>query len=83
VLQENSHARRSGTTRQQSAKADKAQELAGILGIDLPHDFVPAAPLEIMRRGKNALMRQIQDTFQTNNRKAGNLNPLAASRAEW
>jgi hypothetical protein len=33
-------------------KADKAQELAGILGIDLPHAFVPAAPLEIMRRGR-------------------------------
>jgi len=62
--------------------ADKAQELAGILDINLPPDFVSASACEIMSRGKNALMRRIRETFRANNRKAGDVDGLAAPRPQ-
>ncbi|MEY2563586.1 MAG: hypothetical protein QOH88_1779 [Verrucomicrobiota bacterium] len=54
----------------QRLAADKARELATILDLNLPPEFMPAPEYEIMRRGKNALMRRIRHTFRVNNRKA-------------
>jgi predicted nucleotidyltransferase len=56
--------------------ADKAQDLAGILKITLPPDFVPASPLEVMQRGKNSLMQRIRDTFRSHGRKLATGPPL-------
>jgi hypothetical protein len=46
----------------QYLRSKQADELAKILHIKLPDDFVPATAKHVMERGKNALMHRIRET---------------------
>ena len=59
----------------------KARELARMLGLTLPGDFVAASEEEIMRRGKNALMEKIRCVYRSANVGAARKRTCDGSKA--
>lgn len=58
----------------------KARELAQVLGLTLPGDFVAASEEEIMRRGKNALMAKIRYAYRSTNAGAARKQCVTAEK---